>query len=394
MAQKSVANLKDSVSGILQGLNLNNVKNLTIAIERTARQLAQKISIPTAMGRSNITLYDGVIDYLCPSDIFGSSIIDLRPQGITRYPSDFVYKDFITDFDRNKAYLTNGTEVTFESRKGTDIIRIVSTRPIPKIELDPMTATTGWVAAGSASGLVLDENVFYQQTGSLRFNLTGASTGTITKSTSSVDLTKYIGVGVIFLAFRTPSATDLTSIEVRIGSDSTNYYSVSNTTGFLGAWTTGDWMLVALDLAGATTTGTPVITAMDYSQVRITHAATLTNFYLGDLWIALPSPSTLLYETAAIFMASGANPSQSISTASDTIILNDAAYAIFEQECALTISKQQGGNLASPMVAMINQDLHGIRARNGVVIQSGLYDLYMADNPSQKVRTVGSWYDD
>lgn len=388
--QKTVANLNDSVSGILQGLNLNNVTNLFTAYERTSRILAQKIYIPTSKGRTSLTLYDGILNYSCPTDIFGSNILDLAPQGVDRNVNDFVYKQGSQDFDLNKGLLGNGSQVSFDSLNGVDIIRIDSTNPLAKIELDPLTATTGWTAAGSASGLALDENIFYHGSGSLRFTLTGASVGTLTKATSSVDLTSYAGVGVVFLAFRTPSATDLTSIAVRIGSSSTNYYEVSNTTGFLGAWTTGDWMIVALDLATATTTGTPVITAMDYSQIRITHGVTLTNFYVGDLWISLPFPSTLTYETASIFKVSGGSASPSISTSADTIILNDAAYAVYEQECAKTIAMQQGGTLASPVIQTINEELYGQRNNPE---RPGLYALYRADNPEQKLAQVGNWYD-
>lgn len=393
MAQKTVANLNDSVSGLLQGLNLNNVHNLFGAYERTARNLAQNISIPTARGRSNMTIYDGVLDYICPTDIYGSNIIDFAPQGVVRHSNDFVYKKNTMDFDRLKGYLWNGTEVAFDSLNGVDIIRIVSTYPSPKIEIDPMTATTGWTAAGSASGLTLDENIFYQESASLRFNLTGASAGTLTKSTSSVDFTKYVGSGVGFLAIRTPSATDLTSITLRLGSDSTNYYEVIATTAFLGAFSTGDWILVPFDFATATTTGTPVVTLIDYTQIIVTHSASMTSFYVGDLWVSLPSPATLIYETASIFKnATTSAISGSINTSADTIILSDAAYAIYEQECAKAVTKQQGGRLASQgAIQNINEELYGERGNPN---KPGLYALYRSDNPTQKLAQVGNWYDE
>lgn len=397
MAQKTVANLKDSVSAILQGLNLNNVKNLHIAFERTARHLAQKISIPTAMGRANVTLYDGVLDYASQSDMFGSNVVDLQPQGISRNSNDYVYKDYISNFDRTKGNLINGSQITFEARKGTDIMRVVSTRSLPRIELDPFTATTGWTAAGIASGLTLDSTVFYQDPGSLRFLLTGAGTGTLTKTISRQDLTDYVGVGVVFLAIRIPSTqtlSNLTSISVKLGSSASAYYSVTSTTGFLGAWTLGEWLLVALDLASATTTGSPTITNITYSQISIVTAGTITNFYIGDFWIALPTPFTVIYETASIFLASGSNPSQTITSVDDTIILPDNAYAIYEQECARTIAQQQGGTFASGVVATIGATLDGQVAKNGRKVQDGLYDLYRADNPKQALNTIGSWYDD
>lgn len=392
MAQKTVANLNDSVSGILQGLNLHNVRNLYIAYERTARQLAQNISLPTARGRNNIVLYDGVIDYVCPTDMFGTNIIDLAPQGVTRHANDYVYKKPSMQFDRQKDYLWNGTEVTFDSLNGTDLIRIVSTYPYPRLVVDPMTDDSGWTASGSASGLTLDQNIFYQESASLRFNVTGSSTGILTKSTSAVDFTKYVGSGVGFLAVRTPSSTSLTSITLRLGSDASNYYEVTATSAFLGAFSTGNWLLIPFDFAAAATVGTPVVTALDYTQVRVNHTASMTSFYVGGLWVSLPAPSTLIYETASIFKDSTTGTISPTITNDDTvIILSDPAYAIYEQECAKAVAKQQGGRLSQGPIQTINEDLYGERGNPN---KPGLYAQYRADNPTQKISQVSSWYDE
>lgn len=392
MAYKTVANLRDSVSGILQGLNLNNVTNLYTALERTARQTCVKLKIPEATLRGALTLYDGVIDYLAPTDMFASAIIDIRPQGQDRSVSEDVSKQPLEQFDREKGYVPLGVKTTVEYNKGTGLLRVVAGRPMPRIELDPMTDTTGWTAAGTASGLATDQTVYWQAPQSLRFNVT-AGVGTLIKATPSQDFTSYRGVGVGFLAFRTPSATNLTSIELRIGSDASNYYSVIVTTGFIKAFTALDWMLASFDLSVATQTGTPVITAMDYTELLVTASGTLTNFYVGDLWLALPSPYTVIYQTSAIFLpTSGTTPINTITNNNDTVLLNDSAYAIYELECAIEIAQQQGGTLASGVIGILDQKLNGIRGYRGILVQAGLLDSYRADNPSQEIRTVGSYY--
>lgn len=378
---------------MLQGLNLNNVTNPETAFERVARQTCVLLDIPEATLRQPVTLYDGVIDYAAPTNMFASAILDIRAQGQDRWPGDSVQKQPMAEFDQDKGFVTS-TKTTVEYDKGTGIIRIVSPYPTARIELDAMTATTGWTAAGSASGLAADSTVFWEAPSSLRFNCTGASTGTLTKAISSQDLTNYLGVGVGFLAFRTPSASNLTSIELRIGSDASNYYSVTVTAGFLKAFTAGDWMLASFDLSTATTTGTPAIAAIDYAQIRVAHGATLTNFYVGDLWISLPTPATLIYQTSAIFLpVSATTPLNTISANTDQILLNDAAYAIYELKCAIDIAQQQGGTLASGVIQTLGNILNGVRGYRGVLVQMGLLDSYRADNPSQELRTVGSYYE-
>lgn len=394
MASKTVANLRDSVSGMLQGLNLNNVTNLNTAFERVARQVCVKLDIPEAQLRSNISLYDGVTDYSMPSNIFATAVTDVRPQGVTRFATDVVQKQFSDQFDMDVGYGANSTRVSFDFDKGTGTMRIVSPYPSPRIEIDPMTGTTGWAVDGTvATTLVADQTVYWQAPASLRFQL-ASGTGTLTKTTSSQDLTNYQGVGVVFLALYVPDVTNLTSITLRIGSDASNYYSVTATTGFVKAFTSGDWMLVSFDLSTATTTGTPTITAIDYTQLRFATSGSVANVRVGDLWIALPSPTTVIYQTNAIFTASGVTtPSTSITANSDTINLNDSAYAIYEIECALDIAQQQGGSLASGVIATLGQKLNGVRGYRGVLIQAGLLDMYRADNPSNEIRTIGGYYD-
>lgn len=397
MAFKTVFDLKDSVAGILSGLDLSNVDNLNGALERAARVVVAKANVPEASSIQNIVLYSGVTDYACDPSIFGTMITDIKPQGISRSPIDYVYKTPPDQFDRTKSWLPNGTMATFEYFDGSPIIRIVSTDVIQKINIDQMNDTSGWTTAGSASNLTQDTAVFYQQPASLRFTLTGSSSGTLTKTlTNSLNMSSYEDVGVAFLAIRIPDgaiASNLTSISLKLGSSSLNYDSVSNTTGFIGAWTAGNWLLVSFDFSGAIGMGTPNWSTINYVQVTLVHAGTFTNFRVGGLWISLPSPSQILFQSAAIFLASGSNPSQIITTDNDSVILSDPAYSIYEYESAIAILQQTGGNASSATMATLNQVLHGVRAKNGTMIEAGLYDIYNGQNPSEALRSVGNYYE-
>lgn len=390
---KTVSELKDSVAALLSGVDINNIDNLNGALERAARTLVQKADVPEASGTQNIVLYSGVFDYACDTRIFGTAINDIRPQGITRPVSDYVYKTYGEQFDRTKGYLSNGTMATFEYANGLPIIRIVSKIPQQQVILDPMNATTGWVAAGSASGLVQDNAVYYQSPASLRFTLTGSSTGTLTKTLqNSIDLSSYQGVGVSFLAIRIPegsTASNLASIALRLGSDSGNYSLVTETEGFLGSWVSGDWLLVAFDFAAASDTGTPDWGSIQFAQLRLAHSSTFINFRVGGLWICQPSPSQILYQSAAIFIPDGTSTAlTTITSNTDSITLNDPAYTLYEYECALSVLQQTSGGLGDSMTARLKQELDG----NGVN-DFGLYGKFRGDNPSQELRQIGSYYD-
>lgn len=378
---KTVGNLKDSVSGILTGTNLNNVTGLNQALERAARNLLQNADIPEATEREALTLYNGVYDYTAPTKIFGSALVDLRPQGVARELDDGTYKKPIILFDRTKTITPSGYNVAFEWRQGVGRMRVSSSKPQSKIVLDMMNVTTGWTASGNASGLAQDKTNFYQSNASLRFNLAASgSQGILTKTLDTAkDLTDYEGVGVVFLAIRTPSASALTSIRLRLGSDSSNYFQVTDTDGFLGAWVANDWLLVALDLSGATETGTVDIDSGDYAQLAFNYDGTaMTNFRVGGLFVSLPSPSELIYQTAAIFKASGAIL-QTITNDADEIVLSDPAYLIYEYESALEIHLQNGGELNKGRGLTLFARL------------KELYQKYQGDNPSQQLREIGRY---
>jgi len=395
MSLHTVSQLKDSVAGILSGLDINNVDDLNGCLERAAATLVQKADIPEASGIQNITLYSGVFDYSCTDKIFGTAINDIRPQGISRPANNFVLKTNQEDFDRNKDnYYASGTTSTFQYRNGQPIIRIVSPFPKQEVILDQMSDTTGWTAAGSASNLNQDTGIYYHTPASLRFTLTGSSTGTLTKTLdSSLDLSSYEDVGVAFLAIMIPSgatASNLTSIALRFGSSDSNYDSVSETEGFLGAWVAGEWLLVAFDFSGSSSTGTPDWSAMDYIQIRLAHSATFTNFRVGGLWISYPSQNQILYQSSAIFLASGSTtPLTTITANTDTIILTNAAYNIYLQEAALAVLQNTGAGASDATSIKINRLLDG----NGDTGDIGLYARYRGDNPSQEVREIGSYYD-
>lgn len=399
MALHTVGDLKQDVTGLLQKIDLTKVYNLYGAFERAARTMVQRVNIPEASDRQAVTLYSGVYYYPAPLTIFGGALITLRQQGNAPTPLDYNYRVAIDQFTRTRATLPNGYLIDFEYIKGVGQMGIASPIPTGKAVLDPMTATTGWANTGTAGAITLDSTVYYNPPGALRSTIT-AGVGIFTKTLTSSNLALYKGVAVGFLAIRTPDATNLTSMELRIGSSSTKYSSVTATQGFLGAWQVGSWLLVAFDQSLAVDTGGPDWTKITYVQLLVTAGATLTNFYIGGLWLSLPSPNEIIFQTDAIWNASGTLvqtiPGDPVTGTGDstTIILSDPAYTILEHEAAIAVAFQQGGTASSAVVATIKENLFGVRARNGMMIKAGLYDLYTFHNPSQETPQVGNWYDD
>ena len=394
MSTRTVADLKESVSAQLSGLDINQVDNVYPCFERAARVFMQRAKMPETQVKQTIVIYDGVTDYLADERMYAQGLIDIRPQGLIRERNDFVYLRNGDDFDRNKSWKDKGTKACFDYDNGTPIIRIQSSYTPVRLVIDPMNDSTTWTSGDSVSSLATDYTFYYQQPASIRFNLLAAGTdGYLEKTINPIDLTPFQGVGVVFLAIEIP-ALDFSSFELRIGSDSANYYKVTNTTGTLGP-VINQFMLVAFDLSLATIVGAPNIKSMSYLRVTLNYNGNAeANVRVGNLFMSLPTPVTVVYSAAALFLAVGQTAiSNSITLDTDVIVLNDAAYTIFEMECAKAVLKQAGGAGADSGIAEINADLNSTYTRTGKLMIEGLYDQYKAENPSQTLRTTGSYYD-
>lgn len=390
-----VQDLQDNVSAILTGIDLTQVNDLFGCFERAVSTFIQKADVPEASGRQAFFLYDGVTDYDPTSTIFGNALVDLRPQGQNRQPWDGVAKTYIERFDRYKQWKTpSGYVVTFEYFNGSPVLRVNSAKAQQRLILDTMSSTTGWVAGGNASGLVLDQTVYWQQPAALRFNLAAAgSEGTISKTIASpnVSLSAYIGVGVGFIPVMVPEAGvgHITSLKLKIGSDSSNYYEVTATEPFALPLLGDYFELWGFDFSLATTVGSPVATrAGNYFEILVEYDGTaMTNVRMGGLWLSLPSPHEMLFYSSAVFVSGTAVPAKTIDSASDTIIFSDPAYNIYVREAARAVA-MQGSDYSA--VALIDAELDG---QPGNSDKPGLYAKFRGSNPSEELRVVGSYYD-
>jgi hypothetical protein len=380
-----VGQLKDGVAGLLTGVNLDNITDLYGYFQRSSKNFNQHSDAPDATGREQYMLFDGVFNYPAPDVIFGSAVNDFRPQGVSRSPWDDVYKQPIALFDRTKAYLTNGTHLTFEWIKGVPIMRVANCRVLGKALLDNMDDTDGWVASGTASGLTLEQTVYYQAPAALRFQLTGSGQGLLTKTLENpLSLEDYEGVASAFLAINIPDVDSFTSVTLRIGSDSSNYTEVTQANGFVGTLYDAVYNLMQFDQGTATIVGTPDFDNLDYIQIAFDHTATQTNIRVGNLFMSLPYPYELLYQSAAIFLVNG-TLSNTITDDNDEIILGDAGYNMYEYQCALDIIIGMGGTTESGL----GNQYYNILFNK----ENGLYPKFRADNPSEEIRTIGSYYE-
>ena len=154
--------------------------------------------------------------------------------------------------------------------------------------LDAADATTDW-SAGTDGVIALNttNGEFNEGTGCLNITKTGNTTASVLFSKSLSSAVDFTGSQVrfdLYVADVTELASSGAAIEIRIGSDASNYYSIIFTKGQIGQ---GGWNSLVLDHnsadSNASTTGTPNATECDYIAVNITYASSSTTVSAGDM---------------------------------------------------------------------------------------------------------------
>lgn len=246
------------------------------------RQVNSDFDLMSLRRRSVLSpnLFNGIYDYLCPTDLKGGAIIDLPAQA-TRADGEF-------NLVPSEKFETNAKDgdVAIDSFNGTKVLKvrsIVDSESIVVAELDSLTSGssngTSWTGVGDVTNAtILADNADYVKgNGSLKFDINavgGTTAGIENGAVTNVDITDYLGgTSAFFVWAKINSTTNLTNYILRFGNSSTVYYSKTVTAQADGTAFVAGWNLLKFDLASLTQVGTVVNTAIDYFAIFMTKTA-------------------------------------------------------------------------------------------------------------------------
>ena len=171
-----------------------------------------------------------------------------------------------------------------------------------------------WVGASAIGTVGTDQYEGYSMPSSVNFIFNGTA-GTLTNDAAiyptfePVDLTIFQNRSNLYFDIYIPLTTNLTSFTLKWGSDSSDYYSASATTDYVGAAFVVGWNRIKISWTTApTTVGTPVISAIDYLQLTVTCSGPtnlglfrVQNFFVSEnVPIQITYYSTNMVTTAAL----------------------------------------------------------------------------------------------
>lgn len=398
MANFTVLNLKDQLTGSTHGTTLNKITNLTQLINRSAWNLLAQIDPAETKRTTQLTnaIHNDIYDYTVPSDLKGRKIIDIRPQ-VNRTTRDNFTQGFSEAFDIYKA-LTEGKEIFYvRHNSGTKSLRIAKSGLTNAKTINSVNGVTDngtWAGGGGASNLTKDTLDFVSGSASLNFDASTATTPNVENSTmSQVDLTDHDEIAKLFVWVFLPDSTAITNVILRWGNDTSNYWSKTVTAAHDGTAFQNGWNLLGFDWSTATETGTVAPATIDYIRVTITkNAIADTDFRIDNIISSIGKIFEIEYYSKFLFRTSGGTWIESHTDDTDIINLDTESYNLLISECMLAISQQVQGEDSNFDIAYFKNHLYGDASSPDQTRRRGAYKQYMMQNPSESIQIQSSYY--
>lgn len=302
----SVQTLKNDVLAALHNTTENQIVNFDGVIDRAGRRVLTDLDPQETKRTLEFTtpIFNSVFDYPIASDVKGNKLIDIFPQ-VQRLPRDVWTQAYNQAFDvaKQAAFgLFNMFTMNFNS--GFKSIRINApflNAPTVIDTLSGISINGTWATGGTASSLSVNNTNFVQSAGSLQFNTTTGA-GYLENSTlAAVDLSTVINQSYLFVWVYIPTGTSLTSVNLRWGSSSSNYYTSTASLNQEGNAFVNGWNLCQFVWSGATTVGSPNPASISYARVTLNTTASLTGCLVNYLNSTLGSILSYEYYSKFLF---------------------------------------------------------------------------------------------
>ena len=345
----SVQDLTADLEGVLHGTTTNQIQGLDNIIDRAARQLLLDVDPQETKRTLEFVnpIYNSVYDYPIAPDVKGNKIIDIFPQ-VMRLPRDIWLQSYNQAFDVAKQNIYSSANMfTMNFNTGLKTIRINAPFLNPPIILnyaDNITDNGTWYTGGTATNLSTNNTNFVIGAGSLQFDIT-TGIGSIENSTmGAINLTQHLDQSSLFENVYIPVGPNLTSVELRWGSDPSNYWTNTVMLNQQGTAFVNGWNMCQNIWANATMVGTPDVTNITYTGVFLTVTEDMAGCLFNGVVSILGTIISYEYYSKYLFRDAITGAFQeTVTDPSNLINLDTESYnLLFNLTASLAVQQQQG----------------------------------------------------
>lgn len=369
----NITAVKDALPRKLHGASLDAVQGISdySLFKEAAVNIISKINPRETIRRATVNIYDDIYDYAPETDL--KSIADIRPQNYNRSVYDNASHLYLGEFDRRKTEQDN--DFSLEWMDGNKLLRYA--RDVGNSIVVTETIDDRWTAGTGVSNIAEDNDIFSESGLSLRFDVSSGSnllTWAGTSASHQKDLDAHKLRSSLFMWVYYPDSSLITSLTLRIGSSSSDYYEINGSIHF-GSIRTG-WNLYRFDWNGVTETGSVTETAIDYVRLALVTTDADTDIRIGKLYSKLPQPREYIYYSNYLFRSSTGTFKEAPTTDTDIVNLDIDGENIFLTECARIAARElNNGELKKQYTEEL----------------IGLFEQYTSGKPSEEKKKVGNY---
>lgn len=382
----NISDLKDRINSKTHN-SINKLVDVDSLIIEAGNNLLLAVDSPATIRDTQLSngLYDSVYTYACPVDLKEDKMISLIPQNpLNQTPAQNYNQTYSKEIALRKELGTLSIEDNSTVRT-IEAVGIGLRAGVTVNDANSLTTSGTWTAGGNAINLAVDTINFVSGNASLKFDISASgSTAYIENSTmQSVDLTDYVNAGSGFVYVYIPSTTIITSVNLRWGSDSSNYYSSTATTTQDNTAFVVGWNLLRFDWAGSTTTGTPTVTAIDYLRITFNYTGTATtSCRVDNIVFRLPAIYNLKYYSNYLYRSTSGTWLEKPTSSDDSDILNldTTGFNMMVAECGYLAAQELAGEDSSFDVDFFRKE------------RDRVWGQYSSNNKSQAMKRREPYY--
>lgn len=345
----SVQDLKADLIGVLHGTQLSQIQNIDGVIDRAARQLLLDLD-PQETKRTVefvAPIFNTVFDYPIAADVKGNKIIDIFPQ-VQRLPRDIWGQAYNQAFDIAKQNIYASPDIfTMNFNTGLKTIRINApylNAPVIINQMENTTSNGTWAAAGTASNIANNNTNFVGGAGSLQFDVTTGAAYLENSTMTAVSLSTVVNQSSFFVWVYIPTGSSLTSVNLRIGSSSSAYYTATVTQNQQGVSFVNGWNLCQFIWSSMSTVGSPNSASLGYARITLNVTATMAGCLMNVLDSILGTILSYEYYSKYLFRDSSTGAFQeNVTDDSNLINLDTESFNLLFNLVAFLAAQQQQG---------------------------------------------------
>lgn len=384
-------NLRDAIADPTIFLNLGSQVVIQNILNRTARMITMETDLKSQKRIAVITpnIFDDIFRYTAPSDLKEYALIDVRPQAYdTRNLNSRVRLVTPEVFDRKK-----NDRNLLVSVEDDDLVRVFlinidvkdTRQEISTFDLLDDGASTNWAILGDATNIVLDQNNKVKGSASLRFDLVGSGTTAGIQNSNldsfSLGTDVFLG-GAAFAWIYVNSTANLTNFIFRIGSSSSNYYQITETTDAAGNSFINGWNLVRFDFADQTETGTVNRGLITFSAIYMTKTSGKADdgYRIDDLQLHSGEIYEVVYYSKFPWQSDAQTYLENSTSGTDYINADTDEFELYVLKGKMELFRELRD---WDQYRLAKEDLYGVP---GNPMRPGLLVQYKRNNPSQRLQ--------